>query len=39
MELPLLNIDELELTQANAIVRYLARKANMDGDTPEDKAR
>ena len=39
LQVPLLTIDGLQLVQCNAIVRYLARRAGMDGDTPEEKAR
>lgn len=35
-QLPLLEIDGKNLTQSTAITRYLARKGNLYGDTPQD---
>lgn len=35
-QLPLLEIDGKHLTQSTATTRYLARKCNLYGDTPED---
>lgn len=35
-QLPLLEIDGRNLTQSTAMTRYLARKGNFYGDTPED---
>jgi glutathione S-transferase len=35
-ELPLLQIDNVELVQPQAIIRYLANRANIAGSSPED---
>ncbi|XP_070572824.1 glutathione S-transferase alpha-4-like [Ptychodera flava] len=39
MQVPLLEIDGLNLVQSRCIVRYLARKNGMDGKTLEEKTR
>lgn len=36
-QLPLLQIDGIELVQSQAIVRYLARRANLMGSTPKEE--
>ncbi len=36
-QLPLLQIDNLEIVQSQAIVRYLAKRANLQGTTMEDE--
>ncbi len=38
-QLPLLQIDGLNIVQSGAIVRYIARKHGLDGATPDDKAK
>ena len=38
-QLPLLQIDGLELVQSQAIVRHLAKRSNLCGNTPEEEAK
>ena len=38
-QLPLLQIDGLEIVESQAIVRYLARRANLQGEEKRDKTR
>ena len=38
-QLPLLQIDGLEIVQSQSIVRYLARRAHLNGKTPEDEVK
>jgi glutathione S-transferase len=38
-QLPLLQIDGLEIVQSQAIVRYIAKRENIDGKTSADEAK
>lgn len=38
-QLPMLQIDGVELVQTQAIIRYLARRANIAGETPADEVK
>lgn len=38
-QLPLLQIDGIDIVQSQAAVRYLARRANIDGESSFDKVK